>query len=275
MTSLVSSPARLTDSDGVELFKRIFIHHGAIPGLCLPDSFSESDRMQVVPLVFGLMPYGAVHRGSRDTLVKPLIIAHLKNLGINADDKTLITVLKEIADQLYFTRGVRPIRRKMGTADLRMTHMSVYRTLRARQAQRCAVCGVLLKDAEEHLDHRIPFRLLGDIATGANWQLLCSDCNVGKSSWLSALQPAVAQNWLYGDLDMEGSLPNDNEDASLGLTARYSVLVQRKTCGYQNCKHGAKDSHLRLRLRLSSALPVADHFEVRCQDHLLATASSP
>ncbi|MEJ8826285.1 HNH endonuclease signature motif containing protein [Variovorax humicola] len=274
MTNPVSSPARLTDIERIELFKRIFIYHGAIPGETVTDFFSEADRIRIVPLIFGLMPSRAVHRLSRDTLVKPLIVEHLRELGIKSDDHLLVTVLKEIADQLYFTSGQRPVRRKMGIADLRMTRMSMYKALRQRQAERCSLCGVPLKDAEEHLDHRIPFRLLGDIAKGTNWQLLCNDCNVGKSSWLSALQPSVAQNWLYGDLDMEDLNHFDNENSYLGLTARYCVLAQRKSCTYPGCGNGVKDSQLRLKLRLPSALPVVDHFEVRCQEHFYATASS-
>lgn len=270
MTSLVSSPERLTDSKTIDLFKQIFVYHGAIPGRGADGDgdFSEADRMAIVPLVFGLMPVGAVHRRNRDVAVKPLILDHLDALGVDPQDETLVSILKEIADQLHLTSGLKPVRRKMRVSDLRMTRSRDYQRLRTVQANRCCICGVPLKDAEEHLDHKLPFRLLGDIASGLNWQLLCDDCNIGKSSWLSALQPTVAQNWLYGDLDMESTKPELLGDYRLGLTARFSVFAQRKSCGHSGCSRTAKNSQLKLRLRFSSALPVVDHFEVRCLEHL-------
>lgn len=268
MTSLASSPERLTDSKTIDLFKKIFLYHGAIPGHSADGDFSEADRMAIVPLVFGLMPVGAVRRTHRDTAVKPLILAHLEALGVERRDDVLVSILKEIADQLHLTSGPKPVRRKMRVSDLRITRPREYQRLRSVQAGRCCICGVLLQDAEEHLDHKVPFRLLGDIASGLNWQLLCNDCNVGKSSWLSALQPTVAQNWLYSDLDMEATQSDLHGDYRLGLTARYSVFAQRKACGHFSCSRSAKNAHLKLRLRFSSALPVLDHFEVRCTEHL-------
>jgi hypothetical protein len=222
--------------------------------------------MNIVPLVFGLLPQRAIYRTRRDELIKPLVREHLKCIGIFDGDEALVTILKEISDQYYYSTGKKAIRRKYGISDLRITYPMIYRKIRKEQNYRCCVCGVSLSDADEHLDHRIPFKILGDVQTGANWQFLCEKCNIGKSSWLSALQVPYAQNWIYGDIDLE-SHGVGGKQIDLGLVVRYSLLAQRRMCEHFNCVKTNKDSQLFLTKICDTGLPVIDNFKVVCDEH--------
>jgi hypothetical protein len=56
------------------------------------------------------------------------------------------------------------------------------RTMEERQNYRCALCGkVLVKKAEPHVDHIQPIALGGNNEL-SNYQLLCAECNLGKSN---------------------------------------------------------------------------------------------
>lgn len=267
MRSLVSSPARLADPTSVSLFARLFAAHGVLGRAIGPRDFTEEDRMRVVPHVFGLIPRRAIFRSSRDLMIKPLIRDHLASIGVDSGDEMLVSVIKEVADQYVLTARPNAVRRKMTVADLRARYGREYWAIRSAQGHRCGVCGVSLEDRDEHLDHRIPFRLVGDVSDGANWQLLCEVCNSGKWSWFSALQPAVAHNWIYGDLDQEGL---GGEGAVVGKnksTLRFCVLAQRRSCEILGCGAGVRERRLRVVMRHPLGLPVVDNLMVVCDAH--------
>ena len=267
MTSLASSPVRLVDATSVSLFSRLFEAHGVLGQSSGARDFTEEDRMRVVPLVFGLMPWRAIVRASRDSMIKPLIRAHLDSVGVSSTNGTLVSIIKEVADQYVLTARPNAVRRKMTVADVRTRYSREYRLMRSTQGQRCGVCGVSLEDRDEHLDHRIPFRLVGDVSDGGNWQLLCSACNTGKWSWFSALQPSVAHNWIYGDLDQNGFAYDDGWLGETNYTLRFCVLAQRRCCEVQGCARGSRDGQLHTVLKHRSGLPVIDNLKVVCDRH--------
>lgn len=267
MTSLVSSPARLVEPESLQLFTELFVSHGTLGAAVGAREFSEEERMRVVPLVFGLIPRQALYRSSRDRLLKPLIRDHLGAIGAPTGDETLVSLIKEVADQFVLTAAPNAVRRKMTVADLRARYAREYRKLRDKQKLRCGICGVSLTDDEEHLDHRIPFRLVGDVSDGANWQLLCGVCNIGKWSWFSALQPTVAHNWMYADVDLEERSQGGIRRMPVSLTLRYSVLAQRRRCEVLGCEQTPRDSRLHITLRHVSGLPVIDNLKVLCEQH--------
>ena len=268
MKNLVSSQARLLNIDNIEVFKDLFIFHGIPVNKKISRCFTEIERMEIIPLVFGLMPKSAIFRENKDQKIKPLIRENLFAIGFSSIDEELVSVIKEITDQYYFTSGKRPSRRKMTISDVRMTYRKDYFNLRDIQNNRCTICGVKLSDSDEHLDHKIPFRLIGDKPGGINWQLLCAKCNVGKSSYISALQPVISQNWIYG-LNIEDSESMNNfDDTQWGLPVRYSILMQKKKCDHMGCNANVLNSKLSLKIKISTALPVIDNFSVYCEEHM-------
>jgi hypothetical protein len=222
--------------------------------------------MHVIPLIFGLMPREAIYRRRRDVQIKPIVRRHLSEIGVFGNDEELVAIIKEIADQLFFTSGPRPVRKKTRVVDLRTTDSREYTRLRELQNNRCKICGRPLMDVAEHLDHKIPFRLVGDTPKSQNWQLLCDECNVGKASWFSGLQPPVVQNWIYGSLDDQDQ-QNTSFHSDVGLTLRYAVLVNKGKCEYSKCQRGPSSTELIVRTNCSTALPVFDHLAVFCLDH--------
>jgi hypothetical protein len=268
MKNLVSSQARLLDSRNIQLFKDLFICHGIPINRKISRIFTETERMEIVPLVFGLMPKSAIFRENDDQKIKPLIRENLISLGFNEIDEDLVTVIKDISDQYYFTSGKRPNRKKMSISDIRMRYRKDYFNLRSLQNNRCAICGIKLSDADEHLDHKIPFRLIGDKPGGINWQLLCSKCNIGKSSYISALQPSISQNWIYGLSIDEFESINNFDDTQWGLPVRYSILMQKKKCEFFGCNANPLSNQLILKINCKTALPVIDNFSVYCEDHI-------
>jgi hypothetical protein len=267
MTSLVSSPARLVDSNSLSLFIKLFVAHGVLGWAVGPREFTEEDRMRVVPLVFGLIPRRAIYRDSRDSMIKPLIREHLASVGVDGASDMLVTVIKEVADQYVLTARPHAVRRKMTVADLRARYSREYRAIRSSQGHRCAVCGISLEDRDEHLDHRIPFRLVGDVSDGANWQLLCSVCNSGKWSWFSALQPSAAHNWVYGDLDNEVGGEGAGAVGESKATLRFCVLAQRRGCEVRGCGASVREGPLWVVMRHPLGLPVIDNLMVVCDSH--------
>lgn len=268
MTSLVSSRERLRDPRSIDLFKRIFVAHGATGLPSGSRDFSEVDRMSIVPLVFGLLPAQSVQRSNRDQLVKPIIRRHLTAIGLQPDDE-LVTILKEISDQFFLSSSSIAVRRKMKISDLRSSQPREYSNLRTTQNFRCAICGIPLTDTDEHLDHRIPFRLIGDVRTGANWQLLCGACNIGKSHWISALQPSVSQNWAYAGLSGLSLADEGDQVNEYNLTLRFSLLSQRRKCEHPGCSTGPFSGQMHLVRNVESSLPVIDHYMVMCDQHTL------
>lgn len=253
--------SRLRAAEIVELFTRIFSasEHEA--------RGSEHERLQLVPLVFGLLPRAALARKRPDDRIKPAIRAHLASLGIDSSE-LLVDTIKDIADQ-YFAVVFRPPSerpRKLGVESVR-ARGEVYKRIRQRQADRCAVCGVRLgKDATETLDHIIPWSLAGDRPDGSNWQLLCDLCNGGKREWLSALQSAQAANWHYGLGDPVPFEPTQE--------ARYVVLAVAGKCQAHGCEVRPRDGHLSVHQRHASGLAIVDNLLALCEAHAVADAAA-
>ncbi len=261
--------ARGVEEERVGLFREIFLFHGAL-GYRMGSQvsqFSEAHRLAVVPLVFTFLPIKALLRKKTDELIKPYIAEHLERLGV-VPDEVLISVIKAVADQYYVSYmrradlGARLGLRKRGISDLRAANPDVYRRILTFQCERCAVCGVHFSGTREQtLDHVIPWHLVGDVDDGANWQILCSDCNSGKREWFSSLQSAQAMNWLY-------SLPNSVLETPTKET-RYVALAHARRCSAEGCKHSALSAVLHAVRRLPSGLAVADNVHVVCEHHLV------
>jgi len=62
MKNLVSSQERLLNLSTIDKFKDLFISHGLAIDRRVSREFSEIERMEVIPLVFGLMPKNALYR---------------------------------------------------------------------------------------------------------------------------------------------------------------------------------------------------------------------
>lgn len=260
------SAAILVDGRALERFAEIFIAHGALGGTASPEPpaavSSEAERLSVVPLVFWLLPAAAFARATEMTLIKPAIREHLSVLGLDHGD-AVVDVLKSIADQYWRTDPSRGRRRprKRGIADLRAQPV-LHSHILGRQQYRCAVCGISFRAGGESLDHMIPWRLVGDIPGGLNWQVLCTLCNLGKRDWLSALQSKEAANWIY-------RLPVPLEMAS--PEGRYVTLAVRRTC--EVCGVGPDSAELNVMRRHTSGLAVFDNLAVRCSATVCRTAT--
>jgi 5-methylcytosine-specific restriction endonuclease McrA len=126
--------------------------------------------------------------------------------------------------------------------------------LEARQASRCALCGILLEArAQPHVDHIIPVALGGKSELD-NYQILCRKCNQGKSALLGWV--------LAGPFLREG----------VSLTLRYCVLARAQgKCEEPGCCRHARDSHLAVALHIPRAKggrAIFDNLEALCQEHL-------
>jgi hypothetical protein len=270
MSGLRLSPARLIEAEALRAFRALFCRHGALGRRMNVDGellsrLSEDDKLRVVPLVFGLMPGAALRRRrSGEFPVKPLIRDHLQGLGVPADE-VLIDVLKSVTDQ-YVDTVVDPAtgrraKRKMRIGDLKAAHFGLYGELLRQQNRRCALCGIQFGGAcEPTLDHVVPFRLIGDVPDGANYQLMCNDCNSAKGSFLSSLQSAHAWNWVYEGRD------TPPVDRPSGQT-RFVVLSRQATCSVAGCGASRVGSQLFVVPANSTGLAVADHLTVRCVAH--------
>lgn len=265
MVSLLSSPARLTDAASLGRFETVLLAHGVL-GYRAADAsdMDETDRLCAIPLVFGLLPAAALARV--DIRIKPHITTHLDALGLKATDQ-LVSILKRIADQ-YASTGVdrpswlaRP--RKQSLAGVRLNG-KLYRRMRQVQSGRCAVCGVDLDtvpDAEEALDHIIPWRIVGDPRDGSNWRLLCSVCNGGKADYVSTVLIPAAWNWIY----REGTGPDPS--GAPDRATRYVVFAQHGQCSVADCRGTALTQRLFLTTVTDSGLAIADNLRVVCSEH--------
>lgn len=250
----------------VPVFTDIFSAHGALGYRDLESfqniqSLSEWDKLRVVPLIFPMLPGKALRDEYAGNKVKPLIHEHLRELKIQ-DDNRLVEILKRIVDQYAATDNKsssdRYIR-KMGISDLR-SNRSLYKKISLNQNSRCAVCGARLGiDCKESLDHIIPFRLIGDVIDGCNWQILCEPCNRGKREFFSSLQSLEAMNWLYGR-----NLCNLN---TLSEEGRYVTFMRLKKCSHPNCLNTSKTATLFIRQQKNTGLALPIHMEVVCETH--------
>lgn len=262
----VSHFAQAADAENLKLFKSVFLAYGAL-GARNEESYArvakltEFEKLQIVPLVFALLPAKALAaRPNSLTFVKPLIREHLTALGIDASDDELLSILKRVVDQ--FQQATWDLIRWKGMSSLRIERR-LYMEIRDRQADRCTVCGSrLVVECEETLDHVIPWKLLGDVSDGANWQILCALCNRGKREFMSALQSQAALNWLYTS-NFKPTPPINISDE-----ARYVALTRSPGCAEAGCKNTARTSRLTLSATVLTGLPIVAHQRVRCEYHL-------
>lgn len=265
MENLLSSPARLSNKLAIESLKRVFSASGVYLARfrISYDEISEIERFQALPLVFGLIPQKALTRKSASEPIKPHIREHLTLLGVDSDEE-LVQLVKYVADQ-YYRSGLRASglgAKKTGISDLKAMDYHLYRHIFRNQNGRCAICGVPFDGVtQETLDHKLPYRLVGDIPGGSNWQLLCINCNRGKSSWFSTFQSRFAYNWVY---DQGDSVDRPNEET------RFVVLVQRRGCEEGGCGIGPKDRRLSLHKVVSTGLAVSDNLKVLCEQHAIS-----
>jgi hypothetical protein len=78
----------------------------------------------------------------------------------------------------------------------------------ARQGQKCALCGWEFPAHALQIDHRVPFEVGGDVATGNDvdaHMLVCGSCNASKGwsckhcpNWLSDKEAATCKSCMWG-----------------------------------------------------------------------------
>ena len=263
METLLYSPERLKTPEKIEIFKQFFRRHGALGyGEAVERTLSEFDKINILPLVFGLLPRKILARTRYDDRIKPAIEQHLDSLGVNVDDE-LVTMLKNIGDQFYLTANKQAswFPRKYGMKDVRALKR-VYRSLLVRQNSRCSICGVPFDGKViETLDHVIPWRLIGDIQDGCNWQILCEYCNQGKGHQLTMLQFKEYWNWIYASSGLSGGANR------LSLEMRFVVLARDEKCTHEGCNSGPLAARLYVQSMVPTALPVFDALTVKCELH--------
>jgi hypothetical protein len=221
----------------------------------------ERHLFALVPLVFGLMPRAVFTQRSPYEPLTPHIERHLSHLGLPRDED-LTAILREIGRQYAQTNRGRNLvtgARKYGMSDLR-SRRTKYVEIRTRQHERCSTCGILLTGTEETLDHVVPWRLVGDIPDGSNWQILCRPCNSGKGSTISYLQVAAEMNWIYGMTPVPTG-------ALIAAEIRYVTLKRFRKCGVPDCQAGPTERELRVVRRAGDGLLVPDHLAVVCEGH--------
>ena len=265
MVSLLSSPARLIDPVSIEYLKDHLCEHGALGTrrAMRSTALSELEKFQLVPLVFGFIPRAVCIARPPDQPIKPLITAHLHGLGVSPD-AVLLDVLKSVCDQFWDTRrdnNARSMRPKFGMRDIRARRTS-YMLLLERQNRRCTLCGTDLRLTVETLDHVVPFRLIGDVPDGSNWEIQCEPCNNSKGHYMSSLQALQAHNWIYSSAF--ASLPLDTPSSE----TRFLVLAQRRRCAFPGCDVTARTGQLFIRKARATGLAIADNLVVRCFAHI-------
>jgi hypothetical protein len=115
--------------------------------------------------------------------------------------------------------------------------------------------------SDETLDHVVPFRLIGDVPDGSNWEILCGPCNTSKGNFVSSLQAAQAHNWIYSTDG--GRFPVDDPSPE----TRFLVLSQAGRCTVPGCTVTPKKGQLFIRKVRESGLAIADNLVVRCTIH--------
>lgn len=256
----LSREKRLVEPAIVSRFRNFLLRHGVLGSgdLSMPP-LSHEEKFEVIPLIFGYMPEKAVKDRSFDLRVKPIIREHFESIGLTADDE-LVDIVKTICDQFYSTSPKNLLRRRKFTInDIRANRM--HAELLHRQNHRCTICGIdFRRSGGETLDHVIPWRILGDVRDGSNWQILCAECNAGKSSTISHLLMAESRNWAYGTHDGDGI---DNHNNRL----RFAVLSRDGKCMQPGCNLGPKETHLSVIRMVQTGLHVYDHYSTWCAEH--------
>jgi hypothetical protein len=235
--------------------------------------FSEEEKWRFAPLIFGLMPRKAAVRDSIYKEIKPEIRSHLALLGIEPDD-LLVDLIKEMCDNFDRSRPANPavprIRaRKASIGDLRL-QSTLHQKIRTTQNQRCAVCGVLFtQGTPETLDHVIPWRVGGDPADGANWQLLCGPCNEAKANFFCGFAMIEYSNWIYVDSRYKERIYPDDY---VSTGNRFLVLATARQCRSPGCTVTPRDSELFIVRSMATGFSVFDYLSVRCAAHVAEVA---
>lgn len=258
-------------NDSLDLFKTVFLAYGARGGRD-PNAYSKAsklndlEKMKIVPLVFQLLPREAIDPNSGRQLsepIKPIIMKHLVSIGLQKDDKDLVDILKTVSDQYYqcalakVDKSKVAMRKKASIATL-MANQPLYKKKLGEQNKRCPVCGSeLTESGKDTLDHVLPYSLLGDISDGANWQIMCRECNTGKGDFLSAFQAKEAFNWIYPSVDTTNPSP----------ATRYASLCINPICSEEECSATSATRSLRVIVENVSGLAVYSNLRVRCELH--------
>lgn len=129
--------------------------------------------------------------------------------------------------------------------------------LERQQNYRCALCGRFLdREAEPHVDHIIPVAF-GGKEDASNFQLLCSKCNLGKSSSL---------HWLTIAPFFEE--PHGNEPSN---RMRYCALQRHAgKCSALGCGGSSLTDELRVMQHIpisAGGRNILDNLTVLCQHH--------
>ena len=243
------------DQTLLELFKNIFLAHGVKETAFEKiKDISEQDKLSVVPFFFYLIPTDLITGDNEKySLVKPMIRSHLNLIGVRSQDEDLVDTIKRIGN--HFSNCINEKNsRKRSIADLRMDY-KLYQKFLNYQNYRCRSCGVLLDDNNQELDHIIPYKLLGDPLDGANWQILCSKCNLGKGGLFSPLQSNEALNWIYDKRDLE----------KISDKLHFLCFALSKKCSI--CGSDAGTTELKIKKRALTGLSVASNMIVVCDNH--------
>lgn len=256
MRDLHSLQVRLAHSATLDAFCAFFEYHGALGTRRGTDqAWAPVDVLSFVPLAFGLLPSEAVIRDKPDLRIKPSIRMYLRHLGVPESER-LVDILKSTADQYYRTADSILRRKKLGISDIRaMPHL--YRKLRGSQNNRCSVCGASFRTgATETLDHVVPWRLIGDVPDGSNYQLLCEICNLGKREMLTVFQSPRAHNWIYG-----------RNGTEFEAESRFVALALARHCAVDNCNATVSTAEMFVQRHSDRGLAVVDNATVLCELH--------
>lgn len=250
-------------SESIKLFRQLTLRHGALgSGNSEYNALQNQELLNVAPLFFKLMPAEAIRTDRPYTQkIKPIISEHLEALGFDFDDE-LLSIIKALCDQYHRTAPKNPRRpSKFSMADIRAN--GAYKGLLQKQNYRCLTCGHSFRDhGGETLDHIVPWRLIGDNSDGSNWQLLCADCNTGKSSFLTYLMMPISLNWVYGvDRIQLGS-------NSCDLQTRFAVLSRDMHCCREGCGVGPNTESMHIRKVSDTGVGVFDFFKTFCREHV-------
>jgi 5-methylcytosine-specific restriction endonuclease McrA len=258
--SFATSPI---SDESVCVLRAVLLWHGVLgerTGESPPDLSPHQWLIDVVRQIFILIPKGSLLQAKTMQpirYVKPIIRDHLSGLGLSPDEM-LVEIVKRVADQVSSTEPSNPASgrpRKMSIAALRARNPKKYLALRDQQFGRCRICGILLASAQEELDHIIPFRIIGDVADGANWQILCKGCNLSKGAYLSPLQYPEYFNWVYRSIF-------ESCHGSTNFT-RYVTLVSQRRCAFCGCT--ASERRLGILQGRPSGLALAETSLVICE----------
>lgn len=253
---------RLRDADSIVSFKNLMLKHGVL-GYGLPNipEVSEIDRFKILPMVFGFMPEAAIRNRKYDKKIIPIIRAHLEELNISYDDE-LLQIIKFLCDQYYSTSPnlSQGRKKKFQISDIRSNRF-MHQKIFERQNGRCHICGTLFNHLNyETLDHIIPWRLIGDVQDGSNWQFLCAQCNTSKAINISYLQMPESLNWSYTSSDTDSLITNK---------IRYAVLCRDRRCMHIGCNGNYKNNELTVCKTSEHSSFLFEFLEARCPDHLI------